>query len=160
MRPHTVNTCRKLNVLMYLASTGEGQCWAMWPGYETKCWATAGVHRRQPKRKQFKHIRHLVTVATDHQQQAAHGPYRNYTRQFEVASGKARAWTARPHNVLHFLVVPINAHLARSGVMKQASPLRARLASYWLWVEMSLRIMFVVSITTSSPSWKDWVAAK
>ena len=26
---------------------------------------------------------------------------------------------------------------ARSGVMKQASPLRARLASYWLVLEMS-----------------------
>ena len=60
----------------------------------------------------------------------------------------------------YLAIVPINAHLARSGVMKQASPLRARLASYWLWVEMSLRIMLVVSITTSSPSWKHWVAAK
>jgi len=50
--------------------------------------------------------------------------------------------------------VLISTHLARSSVMKQANPLRARLASYWLWVEMSFRIMLVVSMTTSTPSWK------
>jgi len=56
--------------------------------------------------------------------------------------------------------VLISTHLARSSVMKQASPLRARLASYWLWVEMSFRIMLVVSMTTSTPSWKHCVAAR
>ena len=58
------------------------------------------------------------------------------------------------------LAALISTHLARSSVMKQASPLRARLASYWLWVEMSFRIMLVVSMTTSTPSWKHCVAAR
>ena len=55
---------------------------------------------------------------------------------------------------------PETADLARSGVMKQAKPLRARPESYWLWLEMSFLIMLVVNITTSRPSWNDWVAAR
>ena len=69
----------------------------------------------------------------------------------KVKESHTRAYPV--HNNIHVHVVSY-LYLAKSGVMKQARPLRARLESYWLWLEMSLRIMLVVSITTSKLSWK------
>ena len=50
--------------------------------------------------------------------------------------------------------------LAKSALRKQDKPLRAMPASYMFWLPKSLRIMFVVSISTSVPSWKLCDAAK
>ena len=71
-------------------------------------------------------------------------------------NGNTNNWTSW---LFTKVIISLAKSRAKSGLKKQESPLSAMPASNIFWLPRSLRIMFVVNMSTSVPSWNDCEAA-